>query len=423
MLVLAVAMAPLSKRQVVPSRLALKVGFRPSPKAALSRVLGLALVVAGFTVLGSGQALASHLSCGDTITTNTTLDSDLVNCPNNGIVIGADNITLDLNGHTIDGDGTLVDPCPEGETCDVGVDNSAGHSGVTIEGGSIRQFALGVLVLSASRNSLRHLSVSRNLFVGIVIGESARTAVERSSITRNGVTTQQAGMVLFASRDNRIERNLFSSNGNRGLAADSADGNRINHNIFADNPEAGVAVEGDRNQVSHNRVVRNGDNIVILGDHNAITRNHVANAVGCPAEDGGIGCGFGISFEGGSYNLIASNLVARTRRVGIRVDAFANATVGNVVRANVVRAAEIDDIVVNFEHVGPVTNTLLAHNIAIGAGDDGIDVESPSTTLTRNVAVHNGDLGIEAVPGVIDGDGNHATGNGNPLQCTNVDCK
>jgi hypothetical protein len=50
-------------------------------------------------------------------------------------------------------------------------------------------------------------------------------------------------------------------------------------------------------------------------------------------------------------------------------------------------------------------------------------VESPSTTLTRNVAVHNGDLGIEAVPGVIDGDGNHATGNGNPLQCTNVDCK
>jgi parallel beta-helix repeat protein len=318
-LVLAVAMAvALSKRQVVPSRLALKVGFRPSPKAALSRVLVLALVVAGFTVLGSGQALASHVSCGDTITTNTTLDGDLVNCPNNGIVIGADNITLDLNSHTVDGDGTLVDPCPEGETCDVGVDNSAGHSGVTVGGGSIRQFALGVLVLSASRNGLRHLSVSRNLFVGIVIGESARTAVEQSSISRNGVTTQQAGMVLFASRDNRIERNLFSGNGNRGLAADSADGNRISHNIFADNPEAGVAIEGDRNQVSHNRVVRNGDNIVVLGNHNAITRNHVANAVGCPAEDGGIGCGFGITFEGGSDNLVARNKV------------------------NVVRAAEID---------------------------------------------------------------------------------
>ena len=39
--------------------------------------------------------------------------ADLVNCPSNGIVIGADDITLDLNGHTIDGDDALVDPCPE----------------------------------------------------------------------------------------------------------------------------------------------------------------------------------------------------------------------------------------------------------------------------------------------------------------------
>jgi hypothetical protein len=41
------------------------------------------------------------VGCGDTITTDPTPDSDLVNCPNNGIMIGADNITLDLNGHTI----------------------------------------------------------------------------------------------------------------------------------------------------------------------------------------------------------------------------------------------------------------------------------------------------------------------------------
>jgi len=105
-----------------------KVGFHRPLKIAVCRLLVLALVVAGVTVLGSGPALASHVSCGDRITTDTMLDSDLVNCPDNGIVIGADNITLDLNGHTIDGDGTLVDPCPEGETCDVGVDNSAGHS-------------------------------------------------------------------------------------------------------------------------------------------------------------------------------------------------------------------------------------------------------------------------------------------------------
>jgi hypothetical protein len=112
-------------------------------------------------------------------------------------VIGADNITLDLNGHTIDGDAAVVDPCAG--FCDNGVDNTAGHSGVTIQGGSIREFARGVLVLGASRNRLRHLSVSSNLFVGIVVGETRGSAIEQSSMTDNGLV----GMVLFASRDNR----------------------------------------------------------------------------------------------------------------------------------------------------------------------------------------------------------------------------
>ena len=68
------------------------------------------------------------------------------------------------------------------------------------------------------------------------------------------------------------------------------------------------------------------------------------------------------------------------------------------------------------------SKTLVERNLATGAGDDGIDVDNASTTLMRNFAFHNGDLGIEAVPGVTDGGGNHAAGNGNPAQCTNVAC-
>ncbi len=66
--------------------------------------------------------------------------------------------------------------------------------------------------------------------------------------------------------------------------------------------------------------------------------------------------------------------------------------------------------------------SLLKRNVAKGAEDDGFDIGSRSTTLTRNRAVNNGDLGIEAVPGVNDGGGNRAHGNGDPLQCTNVVC-
>jgi hypothetical protein len=65
---------------------------------------------------------------------------------------------------------------------------------------------------------------------------------------------------------------------------------------------------------------------------------------------------------------------------------------------------------------------LLKGNRASRHGDDGIDVDSPATTVTGNVANDNADLGIEAVAGVTDGGGNRASGNGNPAQCVGVVC-
>ena len=107
------------------------------------RRIALAICLLAFPLASaaSGGALAqtAPLSCGDTITVDTTLDRDLLDCPNNGIVIGADDITLDLNGHTISGDGKPFKACPEREICDVGVLND-GHDGVTVRNGSVGQF-------------------------------------------------------------------------------------------------------------------------------------------------------------------------------------------------------------------------------------------------------------------------------------------
>src|SRR5215208_5880264 len=113
--------------------------------AALSAVLA----VAGLLASGSSSVLASQVICGASITTDTKLTRDVENCPNNGIVIAADNITLDLNGHQVGGDGEPVASCPESQSCDVGVDNSAGHSRVTIRGGTVHGFDAGVLVVGA----------------------------------------------------------------------------------------------------------------------------------------------------------------------------------------------------------------------------------------------------------------------------------
>ena len=89
-----------------------------------------------------------------------------------------------------------------------------------------------------------------------------------------------------------------------------------------------------------------------------------------------------------------------------------------MVQGNLVRDGDLDGILVE----STATNSLLEGNIAIGSRDDGIDVDSLTTTLTRNLGLRNGDLGIEAAAGVTDGGGNKARGNGNPAQCTNIDC-
>ena len=88
---------------------------------ALSILTGLAIVSAslvGTTAPATAQPAVHNVRCGDTIMTDTTLHRDLVGCPDNGLIIGPDNLTLDLNGHTLDADVAAGD-CSgsEGSTC------------------------------------------------------------------------------------------------------------------------------------------------------------------------------------------------------------------------------------------------------------------------------------------------------------------
>jgi parallel beta-helix repeat protein len=337
-------------------------------KASVTTVLvgsvGAAIVAAG--VIGSGGpsvALASHVSCGDTITSDTTLDSDLVDCPNNGIVIGADDITLDLNGHRIDGDGTEFVGCGKNELCDVGVAND-GHDDVTIKSGTVTEFALGLLVGRAKRNRLRGLSTFRNAFNGIVLFRSARSVVKRSSASRNGLTTDSPGMVLFESHHNRIAHNRMVGNADVGLDLLGSDHNHILHNRLRRHPLDGIVIDGRFNEIARNRVIRNGGGILIT--------------------------------KVGNFGPI----------------------VGNVVRRNYVRRSRTGGI-----GVDPVARrTRIRRNLVVGAARDGIFVLNRRTKLTGNRAFRNGDLGIEAVRGVIDGGGNVARNNGDPRQCVNIIC-
>ena len=155
--------------------------------------------------------------------------------------------------------------------------------------------------------------------------------------------------------------------------------------------------------------------------------NVVTGSLGCSDGD----CGTGIETSGGAGNLIALNLVTGTADQGIRLREFeadgGPPTIGNVIRGNIVRDAGSDGIVLQDKtnevtgH-GTVKDNLVANNLVTGSGHDGINVNRPANTVSGNVALRNRALGIEAVPGVIDGGGNLAFGNGDPRQCLRVAC-
>jgi parallel beta-helix repeat protein len=385
------------------------------------RMLGLSLIVGAALSMGvgsaSGHASGPQPSCGDTITVNTKLVKDLVNCPNNGLVIGADNITLDLNGHVIDGDGAEFAECPPDEACDIGV-LDFDHHGVTIKGGKVREFTFGALVVGASDSRLSRLDLSHHFFSGLLLAESSHSVVDGITATDNGLTTDQAGVDIFDSHHLTLAGNDVFANGDIGFFVSGLDDGRFVGNRIADHPETGILLDhGNRNEFSRNRFTNDQDGIVVSGDGNTVTGNWLSGPSDCPEE-----CGFGISLEGGAGNVIERNTVLRFHQAGIRAASFEEfggpPTVGNTIRRNLLRGATVDGLLVE----STAFDTLLERNIAIGAGDDGIDVDNAATTLTRNLAVRNGDLGIEAVAGVTDGDGNHAAANGNPAQCTNVAC-
>ena len=95
------------------------------------RVRSLAVAALGCLWLLPATASAVHVQCGDTITQDTVLDSDVVCTAQDpvGLVIGANDVKLRLDGYTIQGAGAAVR---------TGSLTTDARSGVTIQGGAIQ---------------------------------------------------------------------------------------------------------------------------------------------------------------------------------------------------------------------------------------------------------------------------------------------
>jgi hypothetical protein len=384
--------------------------------AGAAVVLAAAGVVAAAGAGATGPTGAAHrvvpnIACGDTITTSLVANTDL-HCTGSGITIGADDVTLDLGGHTLSGPGVGAVAVRI-----VGWRNATVRNGtianfggtVSPSGACIETFLAGAPVLD--RLLLRACTVHFDLSTDAVVSGSTLYSSGLAFLDRSRRPTVVGCRILgtaggpgvhfgLDSQPATVRDNTFTRSA---LSFSQSDGAHVEGNTFADTRlflevfSAGNAVAGNTFRGAAAGVVLDE---TITGV--SITGNRfIGNRLGVDATDPGWPSG-----------TIAGNTFGRNGAAGILIDATRAPASG--------QSLEISDNLL-------VSNGFRSGGLLDRAGrsvDDGIHLAVPvgsAITLAGNRTRHNADRGIEAQPGtVIDGGGN--TSAGEPGGCLGVAC-
>jgi parallel beta-helix repeat protein len=407
----------------------------------------LALVATAASLLFSAPSYArSQARCGKVITANFTLKHDLLDCPGDGLVVGANGITINLNGKTIDG-----------VSIGAGVVNN-GFDRVTIRNGKIQGFNYGVwLRPETKRNIVTGLTITTSEYAGVQLtnadwnnritrnviefqaGEGVALAEGSSGnvVADNKICTNEAnGVYLLGSSGNRIVRNKIMGNSDRNLRLDKSHKNRVLRNTFARGGDAAVELtDSDRNVLARNKVSTSGDAGFVL------TRSHgnrlLANTATSSSDAGAFlqysngntlrknaffGNPAGIDLAHAHGNIIESNAANANMGNGINLED----SNGNRIRSNIANGNDGAGIYIVGEAAEPDEphlrgNVVIANRVS-GNHKGGVEIASPGHTLRDNIAFQNGGWGIYAVVGTFGGTGNSASGNTELAQCFGIAC-
>jgi parallel beta-helix repeat protein len=196
--------------------------------------------------LMTGNGVAS---CGQIVTEDVTLTSDL-DCGNGeGLIVGASGVTINLNGYSISsGDDA------SSEDLSMDYDGSSGilvsnADDVAITGlGEIIGFDRGVTFMGSSGGQVTDLQLADN-GIGVLMSGSTETELSRNTITNNGiaaiadssnegvvafnqiVANVENGILLLGSDENVVAANNMFGNGENGIYLDIlSNGNTVDYN-------------------------------------------------------------------------------------------------------------------------------------------------------------------------------------------------
>ena len=201
--------------------------------------MGLLLVSSNSVLLP--RAVADVL-CGTTITSDTSLTHDLHGCPGEGVVIGADGITLDCQGHML-----TSSPQPQRLPYNAGV-YSRNKQGITIKNCISAGFYYDFLLDSSAFSTLSNntAGVSTDSKVGFNV-----TLSHHVTLIDNAVAGTQTGFGVISTTLSIIISNTVRST-SYGIVLDKYSSfNSIQSNIVSSN-YTGVDIEGSHNLIFNN---------------------------------------------------------------------------------------------------------------------------------------------------------------------------
>ncbi|NMX21869.1 hypothetical protein C5S30_05445 [ANME-1 cluster archaeon GoMg4] len=237
-------------------------------------------------------------ACGDTVTESCTFNCDL-SCKNgHGLIIGAYNVTINGNGHTLDG--VLAG------ACDDWVERSGiyskGYDNVMIKNLEIKNFCNGIYLEGDTRDVIY------------------RNTIDTCEIHHNGNDkggdTQTHGIKMryvynSTISSNKVHHNLgrgdSCENGGNGIFLYAGDYNIITNNTVYGNTKAGIftKMKPKYNNISDNTVTENGQGGIVLRCKLSslfIIENNVVS------DNKGVGI-----YVGGAGNTLKSNTVMDNR--------------------------------------------------------------------------------------------------------------
>jgi large repetitive protein len=186
-------------------------GGRPLLRGVRSRTYLLVVALVASSAWGlAARVQSATLSCGTTVTKSIRLSGDVGPCASGGIVVTADNVTIDLGGHRVFGTDSRGDG--------VGI-TLQGTQGVTVSNGSVTNFDAGVVIAAGGANTITRVKAIANVGGG-------------------GISSFGDGIVVDASSGNLLSRNEVRGNGPfSGISVinNGSVGNKIAKNTVQDN--------------------------------------------------------------------------------------------------------------------------------------------------------------------------------------------